>query len=343
MADRSIEQFLGFALAAVAALILSLALNFLLRPLLVRHALARPNARSSHRQPTPQGGGVAVVAATLAVTWVGIALMPAASQGESSAFLMPTAAAVLLALVGWIDDVRALPAAPRLALQCVAAGAVIMALPADINIAPAIPPWLERACLFVGLVWFVNVVNFMDGIDWMTVAETIPITAAIVLFGLINAVEFLPGLVGAALFGAMLGFGPLNKPVATLFLGDVGSLPIGLLLGWLLLMLAGQGHWAAALLLPLYYLADATLTLMRRVAAREPFWQAHRSHFYQRATDVGFTVNGIVVRVFATNLALAGLAIVTVAAGQTTISLISLLLGGAIVGAVLVAFGRGKR
>ena len=83
----------------------------------------------------------------------------------------------------------------------------------------------------------------------------------------------LPGdaaLVALALCGAMVGFAPFNRPVARLFLGDVGSLPIGLLLGWLLILLAGSGHLAAALLLPLYYLADATITLLRRSANGEP-------------------------------------------------------------------------
>ena len=97
----------------------------------------------------------------------------------------------------------------------------------------------------------------------------------------------------------MLGFAPFNKPVARLFLGDVGSLPIGLLLGWLLLQLAAKGHLAAALILPLYYLADATITLACRIARGEPIWQAHRTHFYQRATDNGFSVPAIVTRVFA--------------------------------------------
>ena len=73
-----------------------------------------------------------------------------------------------------------------------------------------------------------------------------------------------PALIALALFGAMLGFAPFNRPVAKLFLGDGGSLPIGLVLGWLLLQLAGNGHLAAALLLPLYYVADATITLLRR-------------------------------------------------------------------------------
>ena len=98
-----------------------------------------------------------------------------------------------------------------------------------------------------------------------------------------------------ALCGAMIGFAFFNRPVAKLFLGDVGSLPIGVLLGWLLLVLARSSGRVAALLLPLYYLADSTITLLRRAANRETVWQAHRSHFYQRATDGGFRVIDVVL------------------------------------------------
>ena len=101
-----------------------------------------------------------------------------------------------------------------------------------------------------------------------------------------------------ALLGALIGFAPFNRPVARLFLGDVGSLPLGLVAGWLLALLADKGHLAAALLLPLYYLADATITLLRRLARGERVWQAHRTHFYQRATDNGFTRAGRSSRVF---------------------------------------------
>ena len=107
--------------------------------------------------------------------------------------------------------------------------------------------------LLVG-VWFVNLVNFMDGIDWMTVAEAVPITAAIVVLGLAGIVTPLAMLVALALLGAILGFAPFNRPVARLFLGDVGSLPIGLMLGWLLLdsrhRRPARGGAAAAALLP---------------------------------------------------------------------------------------------
>ena len=157
---------------------------------------------------------------------------------------------------------------PRLFLQAAAVAIVIVALPADLRLVPPLPFWLERALIGLALLWFVNLVNFMDGIDWMTVAEVVPVTAGLVLFGLMGALPNDATVVALALGGAMIGFAPFNRPVARLFLGDVGSLPIGLLLGWLLIELAGAGHLAASLLLPLYYLADATITLLRRLAQR---------------------------------------------------------------------------
>jgi UDP-N-acetylmuramyl pentapeptide phosphotransferase/UDP-N-acetylglucosamine-1-phosphate transferase len=211
-----------------------------------------------------------------------------------------------------------------------------------LQILPQVPWLVERAALLVVGVWFVNLVNFMDGIDWMTVAELVPVASAILLLGLAGAVGPLPAVVAAALVGAIVGFAPFNRPVAQVFLGDVGSLPIGLLLGWLLLQLAAMGHLAAALILPLYYLADATITLARRVVRREAIWQAHRTHFYQRAHDQGLAVRTIVTRVFLVNLALAACALVTVATHNIVVSLAMLGAAGAIVCWLLAEFVRVK-
>jgi UDP-N-acetylmuramyl pentapeptide phosphotransferase/UDP-N-acetylglucosamine-1-phosphate transferase len=342
-----IGQVLGpasvLATVAVAALLLSWGLVALLRPWLLRHAMAQPNARSSHRAPTPQGGGIAVITATIAMAWGGVALAPAFPQIASSELIAVTAAAALLAVVGGLDDVRPLPEGVRLAAQFVAVLAVVAALPRDFQVLPYLPWWLERAGIVLGWVWLINLTNFMDGIDWMTVAEVVPVTGALVLLGLSGTLDLVPALIAAALFGAVLGFAPFNRPVARLFLGDVGSLPIGLLLGWLLLQLAGRGHLAAALILPLYYLADATITLARRVARREPVWQAHRTHFYQRATDNGFGVPEIVARVFLVNLALAVLALVSVAKSGLLVSLLALAAAGMMVGWLLTVFARPRR
>src|SRR5215471_9726476 len=282
MTEQVTERLWVLGPVALVAFILTTGLMVLLRPWLARFAMVPPNARSSHHEPTPQGGGIAVVVATLLVVWAGVTLIPHV-------------------------------------------------------------PWgIERAGLFLVGVWFVNLVNFMDGIDWMTVAEAVPVTGAILVLGLAGVVAPLPALLAAALLGAIIGFAPFNKPVARIFLGDVGSLPVGLLLGWLLLQLAAAGHLAAALLLSLYYLADATITLVQRIARAETIWQAHRTHFYQRATDRGLSVTNVVARVFVVNLVLAGLAFITVAAQNIAVSLAMLGAGGAIVLWVLATFASGK-
>ena len=192
------------------------------------------------------------------------------------------------------------------------------------------------------MLWFVNLVNFMDGIDWITVAETVPITAGLFLLALLGAVPDAPALIALALLGAMLGFAPFNRPVAKLFLGDAGSLPIGLVLGWLLLQLAGSGHLAAALLLPLYYVADATITLLRRMARGERITQAHRSHFYQVATTRGYSVMDVVRRVFMANVVLVWLAVVTVLFQSVVFDVVAVLLGAAEVALLLRAMARGR-
>lgn len=321
--------------AAVAALISAL-VTWTSRPLLQRYALARPNARSSHRIPTPQGAGIAVIAATLLV---------ASLWGISANVAIPpalVAATVVIALVGFADDIVSLPVLLRLVLQAACVGAVVFTAPETARIAPVLPLPLERGLIVLAGVWFVNLVNFMDGLDLMTVAEVVPVTSALLLLGMLGDLAWPAVLVATALCGAMLGFAPFNRPVAKVFLGDVGSLPIGLLLGWCLLELAFRGQPAAALLLPAYYLADSTITLFRRIIRREPFWSAHRTHFYQRATDNGFTVKRVVGEAFALNLVLALLAIATVRAGSMTITIVFLLAGAGAVAFVLRRFSRGQ-
>ncbi|MDH8570742.1 hypothetical protein QIH26_27880, partial [Klebsiella pneumoniae] len=78
---------------------------------------------------------------------------------------------------------RTMPVMPRLLMQAVAVGVVLATLPAEFRLVSALPVWVERSLLLVGGLWFVNLVNFMDGLDWITVAETVPVTAALALFG----------------------------------------------------------------------------------------------------------------------------------------------------------------
>jgi UDP-N-acetylmuramyl pentapeptide phosphotransferase/UDP-N-acetylglucosamine-1-phosphate transferase len=296
----------------VASAVLCVALVRALMPLLQRYALARPTARSSHRIPTPQGGGIAVLGAALplavlAALWAG----PHEPEGLKE-LVAVVLAAIGLAVLGAWDDVRPLSAAVRLAVQALAVATVVLAAGPDGRLLPdLLPPLVEQALLVVAGVWFVNLVNFMDGLDWMTVAEFVPPLAFLAVLALV-AGEAPPRFgLAAALLGALLGFAVFNKPVARLFLGDVGALPIGLLVGWLMLKLAGGGALAAAILLVLYPVADATITLARRLARGEKVWQAHRTHFYQQATDNGFSVLEVSASVFCLNVILAVLAFAT--------------------------------
>jgi UDP-N-acetylmuramyl pentapeptide phosphotransferase/UDP-N-acetylglucosamine-1-phosphate transferase len=329
---------LGLSVASfLVAIMVSFGLLLFLRPFLARYALAMPNARSSHKVPTPQGGGIAVIAASAIVFGVAAIFFPAATN-ESWRLAVIFACVIALAAVGVTDDIRPIAALPRLLLQAIAVAIVLATLPVDLRVFPVLPWWIERALMFGAVLWFVNLVNFMDGIDWMTVAEVVPVTAGLALFGLAGALPPEATLVTLGLCGATIGFAPFNRPIAQIFLGDVGSLPIGLLLGWLLVLLAGRGYSAAAALLPLYYLADATITLLRRLVNREPIMQAHRSHFYQRALDNGFSVYQVVGRVFALNTVLAGFAAATILNNSLMLQLAMGVMGCALVGALLWTF-----
>lgn len=332
------DQIFAEPLAAVAlplgAALGCAALILVLFPLLQRYALARPNARSSHKVPTPQGGGLAIVGACLTAASLSPLL------GGPALPLTLLGAAVLLAAVGTIDDLKPIPVLPRMALQALAVALVLWTLPTSIHILSPLPIALERIIEFLGLIWFVNLTNFMDGLDWMTVAEMLPITVMLSLFAFIGEVPAAVAPVALGLAGALLGFAPFNAPVARLFMGDVGSLPIGLLTGWALVLFAGAGHLAAALLLPLYYLVDATLTLFLRLKRGEKVWIAHRSHFYQRATDNGFSVRAVVATVLALNIVLAVLAALSVRLGSSLADILLLGLGAAAAGSVLRRFDR---
>lgn len=331
------QILLSFAAAALAGL-LSGFITWAIRPLLLHVALAKPNARSSHRVPTPQGAGIAVIAATLIVAAIIALAGPAEMQIPIAVFV----ATLFIAAVGFADDVHSIPVFPRLLLQATAVAVIVLSAPENLRVIPTCPLWLERGLLLLAGLWFVNLVNFMDGLDLMTTAEIVPITGALVLLGWVGELPASTTLASAALFGAMLGFAPFNRPVARIFLGDVGSLPIGLLVGWCLLQLAWHQQFVAALLLPLYYLTDATATLFRRMVRGERFWAGHRTHFYQRATDNGFSVWRVVSELFALNALLAALAIASVATTSSMIDGLLLVAGGTATTVLLHRFSRRK-
>lgn len=282
-----------------------------------RAILDHPNERSSHETPTPRGGGVVVTAAVLgAWTLVGVI------TGLILPILLWVACGLGLAMISWIDDKNHVNTAVRFGLHILAAIAGLWAMGPDALIFQGLlPGWLDNLVAVVVWVWFINLFNFMDGIDGITGVETaaigIGIAVVAVVAGLDTAILYL-GLAAAAAAFAFLRW---NWHPAQVFLGDVGSVPLGYLLGGLLLWTAAMGEWAPAAILALYYLADATWTLAHRAIKREKIWQAHRSHFYQRALSADThhdSVSGWIALVNAGLIAMAVLA----AAGHVVAALV---------------------
>jgi UDP-N-acetylmuramyl pentapeptide phosphotransferase/UDP-N-acetylglucosamine-1-phosphate transferase len=261
-----------------------------------RAVLDMPNERSSHVAPTPRGGGIAVIG-TGVIIWFALC---------DAGILPPTAIVVALGaaglgIVSWLDDLRGVSPALRLLAQFVAVAAGIWVLPRGAVFQGWLPPGLDAVAAALLWAWFVNLFNFMDGIDGIDASEAAAIGIGIVA---ISGGDLGLGAPAAAIAAAALGFLVWNWAPARIFLGDVGSIPLGYLLGFLLYELALRGEWQAALILPSYFLADASLTLLRRLVRGERVWQAHRQHFYQRAVQRGLRHDRVVLRVIAVDIVL---------------------------------------
>ncbi len=309
----------------------------LILPWLRGRVLDHPNARSSHTQPTPRGGGIVVVAVLIVALWA-IALGNNAPLRHVAIITMELGA---LALVSWIDDRRGAPVWLRLAVQLAAVSAGL----ANIGLAAfaernGISPWLLAIPLGLAWMWFVNLYNFMDGIDGITGTETAGIGVGLVALAVVTLGSVAgQGLAGLALAGAAIGFLVWNWHPARIFLGDVGSVPLGFLVGGLLIEAALAGQWAPALILPLYYLADATVVLVRRALAGQKPWHAHKTHFYQRAHQGGLSHGQISLCIGALNAVLIALAAMA-GLGWTWLALA---LAAAAVAALLAYFGSRPR
>jgi UDP-N-acetylmuramyl pentapeptide phosphotransferase/UDP-N-acetylglucosamine-1-phosphate transferase len=281
------------AVAVATGLLTCLTTRALIPILAGRQILDRPNERSSHRVPTPRGGGIAVIGSLL-LAWIALTLTGSVPPGVFGIVL----GAALLAAVSWLDDLRGLSPVARLLAQAAAVAIGVFVLPGPQNA-------FHLAAIGLVWIWWINLFNFMDGIDGLAGSEAAAIGAGLLLFAGVGAGAD-PALrtLAATLTGATIGFLVWNWSPARIFLGDVGSVPLGYILGFLLLDLAVRGYWKIALILPLYFLADATITLARRLLRGERVWQAHREHFYQQAVRRGLGHAAVAKRVIAADLVL---------------------------------------
>jgi UDP-N-acetylmuramyl pentapeptide phosphotransferase/UDP-N-acetylglucosamine-1-phosphate transferase len=252
-----------------------------------RRLLDLPGQRRSHSVPTPRGGGIAIVVAILACSFA-----PAIAGGSTGFALpawLPAIAVAAVALVGWLDDHGGLSARLRFLVHCVAAS-LVFAVPlmhaafagqGTAQVAPGLAI-TAAAVVTLGVAWSVNLHNFMDGIDGLLVTQALFVFCALAaLLGLAGATaQAWHVLLWAS---ACFGFLPFNFPRARIFMGDVGSGVLGLLVAVAVLWQVGTPGIASAsgLVLCSAFVTDATCTLLLRMLRGRRWYSAHREHLYQ--------------------------------------------------------------
>ena len=262
--------------SALVAAVVTWAVLALLIPLLSRRLLDRPNARSSHRRPTPRGGGVVFVLVAAVA-----ALLPLPASPGSAAAVLPLLI-LPLALVGFLDDLHDLPASWRYAAQLSTALVLLLISPQVQALTQLVAPWLWIPLvllLLVAATAVINFVNFMDGLDGLVAGCMAVLVAA-------AAVSGTPGL--APLGGALLGFLLWNWSPARVFMGDVGSTFLGAVLVGVALQQSSWSQSSGLLLVATPLLADAFLCVLRRLLAGQRVFQAHRLHLFQRLHQAGW-------------------------------------------------------
>jgi len=274
------------ALLALSVLVLAIVITGAAR----RYALARslvdqPNERSSHQVPTPRGGGVAIVIAfCVALTWL---WADGAVAADSTIALI--GAGGLVALVGFVDDHRHIPARWRLVAHFLAAAWALVwigGLPPLVVLGTELRlGWFGHVAAAVLLVWLLNLYNFMDGIDAIAGIEGVTVALAGAALWSLSTGGSSDALVPTLLAAATAGFLCWNLPPARIFMGDAGSGFLGLVFAVFAIWSAHANpslFWSWLILLGVF-VVDATVTLVRRVLRGERFYDAHRSHAYQYA------------------------------------------------------------
>jgi len=270
---------------ALAAFLISALLTWVVRNYAVtKGVLDVPNARSSHKVTTPRGGGLAIVLTYLAGVSALFVLgwLPSRTTGAL------LAAGSVTAVVGFWDDHASLSARLRFTAHFVAAAIALAALGGmpslSIMDVATLSGWLAQTFALLMVVWFLNLYNFMDGIDGIAALEAVTVALGGAAAAFISGY---PAGVSACLLlaAASAGFLVWNFPPAKIFMGDVGSGFLGVVFGVLAIDAAIHSpvlFWSWLILLG-GFIVDATVTLLRRLVRGDPVYLAHRSHAYQRA------------------------------------------------------------
>jgi UDP-N-acetylmuramyl pentapeptide phosphotransferase/UDP-N-acetylglucosamine-1-phosphate transferase len=277
---------------AVVSFVAALLLVRLLLSRFARFALDEPNARSLHETPVPRTGGIAVVAGAAVALAFGAAPL-----------WLPAALAFALGAVSFLDDLYRLPAAARLLAHVGAAAVLVWYILWPMGL-------LELAVLTLALAWITNLYNFMDGSDGLAGGMSVIGFGAYGLAAHLGGDAALAALC-VALAAASAGFLVYNFHPAKIFLGDIGSIPLGFLAGGLGIVGWRNDLWPLWFPVLVFgpFIADATVTLIKRALGGARIWEAHRDHYYQRMVRAGLGHRATACIAYAAMIVCAGAAL----------------------------------
>ena len=277
----------------IAIFVMTLIGTYLIRYLAnKKEILDHPNERSSHSVPIPKGGGLAIMIAF----YGGLSYLSFESLINTELFFaLLTALPVIF--ISLIDDIYPLSAKLRFGVQLISASAAIYFLGGiasmDFILFTLDGIWVSLIALF-SIIWMTNLYNFLDGIDGYAGAEALFVSlGAYLLFGSDTALLLAVATAGFLLF---------NWHKASIFMGDVGSTPLGFIFAVLILYDAATPNFLGWLMLLALFWFDATLTLLRRAKRKEKLSQAHKKHAYQRLTQAGFSHDKVVLSAMGVNI-----------------------------------------
>jgi len=304
-------------IAYAAGALVTCACTPLVRALALRSgALDRPNFRKLHEHPLPTGGGIAIMVGFLAAAWVGGAMR----QMPVRALASMLAGALMVGLVGVVDDRRELPAKVKLVLQVVA---VIPLLVAGVTISTLshpfarrevilLPAWLSAVVTIIWVVAVTNAINLIDGLDGLAAGVAAISCVALAFIGLVWG-QFGVALLCAALAGAAVGFLPWNWHPASILMGDTGAYFLGYLIAAVTIQGAFKMAAAIAIFVPLLVLAvpllDTAVSPLRRFLTGRPAFAADREHLHHRLVALGLSEPRVVILTYAITAVCGGIAI----------------------------------
>lgn len=260
-----------------------------------------PINRSNHKTPIPRGGGVSIV-----VTILIFSLLYYSINNKLS-ILYFISSLIIVATISFIDDIKNLPIIPRVLCQSIAISILYNSF--DVSF---IDYSFLKYFILLFIFIFINFYNFMDGIDGSASSEAIHIGISILIINLITG-NILPEVqfIMIVLIAACIGFLVFNWHPAKIFLGDVGSISLGIICAWALVNLVLSGYLAAALIIPLYYISDSFITILIRLYQGKKIWHGHSEHFFQKAVRNGASHKQVIKKIIFVNLILCALSVVS--------------------------------